>query len=505
MTDAILVVDLANRLSGKVIISSDITDEDLKGFDIEALAGQIVSHFEGKEGAKLLDAKTLKEITGAVPVEKAPIQVEVIRPSGYKPAAKDVEADYRIRSVEIDMASSNVGVFTDYFNDRFRKMREFFGNSRGTSLGSMLNSIDSVKQYTSGREVSVLGMVYDKIITKNGHLLLTIEDETGTAKILFIKPSKESSRDQIDLFESSKKIVSDETIAIRGKISGPFIIANTILWPDIPIRSRKATEDDLAIAFLSDIHVGSKLFQEKQFGKFLSWLNGDLDYNKELAGKVKYVIAAGDLVDGIGVYPNQDKELAITDIYEQYSVLLDYMSAIPDYIHVFLLPGNHDAVRRAEPQPPLGEELIGKFRRSNIHFVSDPGYVTVNGLKILGYHGTSLDSIIQGINGCSYSHPEGAMTEVLKRRHLSPIYGDNPIVPSKRDHMVIDEVPDILHMGHVHKNGYSDYHGTLIVNSGTWQARTAYQVKLGHLPSPAMLPVYETKSMILSAVDFNTN
>ena len=96
------------------------------------------------------------------------------------------------------------------------------------------------------------------------------------------------------------------------------------------------------------------------------------------------------------------------------------------------------------------------------------------------------------------------MTELLRRRHLSPIYGDNPVVPGKQDAMVIDEIPDILHMGHVHKNGYTNYHGTLVVNSGTWQARTPYQAKLGHLPSPAVLPVYEARSMLLSAIDFNT-
>jgi DNA polymerase II small subunit len=501
--DSQLVVDLAGRLSGKIIVSSDVTPGVLEGRDIEALSAKILRYFEDKEGMKVLDRETLRKILAVQGEEKAPIQIEISKPLNYKPLAKDLDAEYRIRNIDAEHTGSSVADFTSYFNDRFERLREFFGSSRGTSLGSMLNSIESVKQYTTGREVSIVGMIYDKIITKNGHLLVTLEDESGSAKVLFVKSSRENTRDMLDLFESAKRIITDEVIAIRGKISGGLIIANTILWPDIPIRTRKRTEEDTAIAFLSDIHVGSKLFMEKQFARFLSWINGDVDHRKDLAGKIKYIVASGDLVDGIGVYPNQDKELSIPDIYKQYSVLLDFTSAIPDYIHVFLLPGNHDAVRRAEPQPALGKDLIGEFNRSNIHFVSDPGYVTVGGIKVLGYHGTSLDSVIQAVHGCSYSKPEIAMTEVLKRRHLSPIYGDNPIVPSRKDTMVIDEVPDILHMGHVHKNGDSDYHGTLIVNSGTWQARTAYQVKLGHIPSPAVLPVYETKNMTLSTVDFN--
>lgn len=503
MAGAKLVVDLANRLSGKVVISSDITDKDLEKLDMEALSSQIAAYFEKEGGARILDRATLQKISGEQPEEKEPIQVEIVPSTSFKPAAKDLEPEYTIRNVEVDIASSKVSDFTEYFNDRFDKLRQFFGNTLGTGLGGMLNNIDSVKQYTSGREVSLVGMVYDKIITRNGHVLVTLEDQSGTAKVIFIKPSREGNRDSMDLFESSKRIITDEVIAIRGRISGPFVIANTILWPDIPIRARKQTDEDMAIAFMSDLHLGSKLFLEKQFGAFLSWLNGKVDYNKELAGKIKYLVVSGDLVDGIGVYPEQDKELAIPNIYEQYSVMLDYMSTIPDYIHVFLLPGNHDAVRIADPQPPIGEDLTGKFKKSNIHFVTDPGYITLNGIKVLSYHGSSLDSVIQGIPGCSYLKPEIAMTELLKRRHLSPIYGDNPIVPSKKDSMVIDEVPDILHMGHVHRNAYSDYHGTLIVNSGTWQSRTSYQVKLGHLPTPAMLPVYETKSMTLSTVDFN--
>ena len=71
--------------------------------------------------------------------------------------------------------------------------------------------------------------------------------------------------------------------------------------------------------------------------------------------------------------------------------------------------------------------------------------------------------------------------------------------------MVIDKVPDILHMGHLHKNGYSEYHGTLIVNSGTWQGRTDFQVRMGHIPTPAQMPVYEAKSGTMNVIDFNSS
>lgn len=497
-----LVAELVQRLNGKVVISSDITDDDIKGTDLEPLTAHILSLFDGSSGFNLLDKAALEKVKNLQKEEKQPVQIEVLVSSDYHPFAKDIDANYRIRNAELEKTPSGVDDFAAYFKNRFEKLKEAIERGRPGNLG-MVNNIENLKQYANGREVCIVGMVYDRIITKKGHILVTLEDETGQAKLLFLKPEKTSRKEMHELFELASKIVNDEVMAVKGRVSSPFLIANAIIWPDIPIRPMKRTEEDIAIAFASDIHVGSKLFLEKQFVKFIEWLNGNVPARKDIAEKVKYLVISGDLVDGIGVYPNQDKELLISDIYKQYAVLFDYLNDIPDYIHVFVLAGNHDALQRAEPQPPLGDDLINDFRKDNIHLVSNPGYVTMHGIKTLAYHGTSLDSVIQGIPTCSYAKPESAMIEVLRKRHLSPIYGDNPIMPSKHDSLVIDEVPDILHMGHLHKNGYAEYHGTQIINSGTWQSRTSYQVKLGHMPTPALLPVYNTKSGELWNVDFN--
>jgi len=92
--------------------------------------------------------------------------------------------------------------------------------------------------------------------------------------------------------------------------------------------------------------------------------------------------------------------------------------------------------------------------------------------------------------------------ELLKRRHLSPVYGENPIVPERHDYLFINEVPDILHYGHVHHNGYANYRGTTIINAGTWQDTTDYALKQGHLPTPCQLPIYNVRSGNLSVINF---
>jgi DNA polymerase II small subunit len=496
------LIELANRLSGKVVISSEIKASDLADADVESLIAHITDHFESTEGMRILGKPELKEILERIEQKKEPVQVEIVRSSGFNPVSKEIDAKYSIREAQISRTNSTVGDFTDHFRDRFNKIKAMMKAS-GNGYGGTVN-IGAINQYISGREMGIIGMVYEKTVTKNGHILITLEDESGTAKVLAYRPQFKAKDAANELFDSASRAARDDILYFRGKVSGPFFIANKILWPDVPIRVRRRSDEDVAIALLSDIHVGNKLFLEKQFGKFLEWLNGGVETRKDLAGKIKYVVVAGDLVDGVGVYPGQERELSIDDIYKQYSVFFDFMEEIPDYIEVFVMPGNHDAVQRADPQPPISKKLLGEFAKANVHSVTNPSYLTLHGVKVLSYHGASLDSVIQNIQGCSYSNATSAMKEILKRRHLCSIYGNTVINPSKSDSLVIDEAPDILHMGHIHKNGYDEYHGTALVNSGTWQARTSFQVKQGHIPTPALLSVYEAKSTLVSHVDFNS-
>jgi DNA polymerase II small subunit len=494
-------MELVTRLNGKVIISSEITARDLEQIDMESLVANIIERSETTK-MSVFGKKELNEISAGIKEKKEPIQIEIIKSGDFKSSAKDVESRFRIREARVEHIASGTGDFIYYFQDRFRRLREVI-RSHGSAFSGTVGSIESTRQYMRGRDLSVVGMIYDKIVTKKGHILVTLEDESGTAKVLFIKPERRVKDNANELFDSAVKLVKDDVIAVSGKISDPFIIANRIIWPDIPIHLTSKCEEDVAVALMSDLHIGHKLFMEKHFGKFLEWINGGVDFRKDLAEKVKYLVIAGDLVDGIGVYPEQDKELVIDDIYKQYSVFFDLIENIPDYIEVFAIPGNHDAVQRAEPQPKIGNGLTKDFSKRNVHLVTSPSYLNLHGVKVLTYHGTSLDSIIRSVQGCSYNAPTDAMKELLRRRHLSPIYGDNVIVPSRNDSMVIDEVPDILHMGHIHKNGFDEYHGTKIVNSGTWQSRTPYQIKQGHIPMPAILPVYEMQSMKMNVIDFN--
>jgi DNA polymerase II small subunit len=432
-----------------------------------------------------------KPLIAKADIEQLIPKVEIVRSTNFLPLAKEYSANIKVNeSRDVTGKSRTKGEvenFINHFRDRYERLSRLLKRPGASAIGLE----DAKKQI--GEKVRVIVFVTEKRETKKGNVLLQLEDMTGTFMAIVSSNKKDEK-----IGEKIKGILIDEVISITGKVLEPYIIVEDIEWPDMPvIRERREVENDLATVYLSDLHFGSKYFMGKNLNLFVDWIHGKGEA-KELAGKVKYIVIAGDVADGIGVYPNQEKELAVKDIYQQYKMFDEFVEKIPDHIEIIVGPGNHDAVRRGEPQPAMGKDLFS----ADVIRIGNPSSVSIEGLRHLIYHGTSMDSMIANLPGASYHHPEKVMIEYLKRRHLSPIYGGNLIIPENIDYMVIDDSPDIFHSGHVHKNGYAQYRGTLIINSGTFQDRTDFQVKQGHVPTPALVPVYEMKSKKLRTLDF---
>ncbi|MDI6888530.1 MAG: DNA-directed DNA polymerase II small subunit [Methanocellales archaeon] len=426
--------------------------------------------------------------------------VLVVKPEHIKSRLPQPTYDVKVLS---DTAPStcvgNYEEFVGYFRDRYAKLSEIL---RGRISARPIESINLMER---GREdVTVMGMVSTIRDTSSGHRLMELEDPTGTIPILF--PNHK------DVFDLSHRIFLDEVIGITGTLTNDgLLIANRIVWPDIPLKKNKQSKpkrngEACYAVLISDTHVGSKTFLEDAWHQFIKWLNAAIgdDNQKALAKHVKYLIIAGDLVDGIGVYPNQEKELAISDIYEQYRAAATLLREVPPHIKIIISPGNHDAVRQAEPQPPLPKEITSTFP-PNTTFVGNPSLVELNGALILIYHGRSLDDLIAALPGASYREPEKAMVEMLKRRHLAPTYGGKTtIIPGGTDHLIIDPVPDVLHCGHIHTVGISKYRGVTLVNSGTWQSQTEFQKSINLEPVPGRASLLDLNTMETSILKFYT-
>jgi DNA polymerase II small subunit len=394
--------------------------------------------------------------------------------------------------------------FVGFFRNRYAKLGEMI---RGRMSARPIESVRKNSRRNGGggngsngekkNEISIIGMVSDIRSTVNGHRIAEVEDQTGAISVLFQKDK--------DL--SDAPLLLDEVIGITGMPTsdGGLFIPSSISYPDVPYTNtpRRSSEPSVA-ALLSDIHVGSDTFLEDGWLRFLDWVNGDhSDADNDLVDRLRYIVVAGDVVDGIGIYPGQDKELTIKDVYDQYRKAAEYMSMIPRHIRVIIAPGNHDAVRQAEPQPALTQEVQDMFKQDNITFVGNPATVEIEGVRVMIYHGRSIDDLVSNLPGVSYGKPDAAMAELLKRRHLSPVYGGRVMIaPEARDHFVIDPLPDILHCGHVHTVGVSRYRGVLLANSGTWQGQTEFQKRMNIQPDPCRIPLVELSTGEVKIIKF---
>ena len=373
-------------------------------------------------------------------------------------------------------STANVDNFAAVFQDRYRKIRGMFrGDTR------VKGTVDIARLPRANGDVTIIGMVTDFHDTAKG-VVATLEDPTGLARVFFRKEALQ------------EKLIMDEVIAVHGRAvppkgkNGISMFADRVYWPDIPIHEPNLSEEPVSAAFISDVHIGSNTFLRDSWDKFISWLNSD----DPVGRRIGYLVMAGDVVDGVGIYPGQEEELEISDIYGQYEALARDIERIPERIKVILSPGNHDFSRPAEPQPAFGEEIRSFFTSSNVEFVGSPSLLELSGVKVLVYHGTSINDFISNLPGVSYEDPSKALRRMLKSRILAASYGGStPLAPEQMDYMVIDEVPDIFVTGHVHSYVRFKYRGTTVINASTWQSQTEYQKMNNFKPIPGVVTIVE--------------
>ena len=393
----------------------------------------------------------------------------------------NVEYDFEVLqdSSNKSYTSGEIGDLITYFQSRYEKLSKILKQRPDLKMTTKVADIEDGQT-----TLNLILMVKEIRSTKNGHRFVEFEDDTGSISILFSNKNEE-------LFAEAEKLVKDEVVGVIANKDNDFVIANQLIYPGVTRIKEKNM--DFGIVFLSDVHIGSLTFLEDAFKKFIDWINCEFgnEEQRKIAEDIKYLIIAGDIVDGIGVYPNQDKELSIKDIREQYDEAARFLGNIRSDIKIIITPGNHDASRMAEPQPAVPEEYAkAMYELNNVEFVSNPAVVSLDGIQVLIYHGESFNELPMAIKGLSYEKNEYMMEELLRKRHLAPIYGERtPLASELEDYLVIEHVPDIFHTGHIHINSYKKYNGIHMINSGTFQTQTEYQKIKNIEPTPAQVPV----------------
>ena len=400
------------------------------------------------------------------------------------PTPAEITGDITGRSTGTGEYSQFVTTFRDRYEQLSKLLKGRVNHRPATAIADM----------PGGSDAEMIGLVNDIRSTASGHWLIELEDTTGTFPALVMKDRP--------IAELVDELLLDECIAVQGTLADDsgILFTDSIHFPDVPRTARPSTADrHVQAALISDVHVGSQEFMADAWNRFADWLH------TEEAEAVEYLLIAGDMVEGVGVYPDQDEELDIIDIFDQYEAFSEHLKAVPGDMEIVMIPGNHDAVRLAEPQPGFDEELRQIMSAHNPRISGNPSLVTIEGVSVLMYHGVSLDEVIAELpeEKASYDDPHKAMYQLLKKRHVAPQYGGKMrLAPETKDYLTIDTVPDIFHTGHVHKLGWGKYHDVLAVNSGCWQAQTAFQKKVNIDPDVAHAPIVDLDTLEMTVRKF---
>ena len=491
-------------LDKNILLSHDIQEMLMKmdARQIESLLHKIDKHVSPNEFF-VLDKHSLKEINEK-DNQTETLNCEInIDSSNIEMSCVKVTNSYDEKSIKREVSH-----FVQYFRQRFKAIEALLSH-RKELQGRM--SISRLKVKKEKENVSVIGIVKDLGYTKNGNLMITLEDLTGFMNVLVSKSKGE------EFYQFAKTVVLDEVIGVEGTINNGIIFVNNIIMPDIPLTKEfKKSPVEEYVAFIGDPHFGSKHFLTKEFNKLINWFNGKIgdEKQKEIASKIKYLIIVGDLVDGVGTYPSQEEDLDIPSIYGQYEAFADAMKKLPSHIQIIICPGNHDAMRISEPQPPIYKEFAKSLHEmKNVTLVSNPAMVNIgsvpgfSGFDVLLYHGYSFIYYADNIEHIrmkgGIERADLVMECLLKKRHLAPSHTSTLYIPdTKRDPLIIEKIPDIFVTGHIHRTTAKNFNNITLLNCSCWIGQTPYQEKVGLKPQPARLPLVNLKTREVKILKF---
>lgn len=472
------------RISGQKLITMGLLNKNLE------FVNSVVKRLPGEE--KNIVENTFVRLGFSLELRKETEIVNLdcgktIKTQDYKVFYSSTKTDKKIELKD----------FTSHFRARYQSLQRIL-----MYRAELQQNLVSISKIPSERQsLCIIGIVSEKRVTKNKNMIIKFEDLSGEISALVKFERK-------DIFEKADELQLDDIVGVKASGNRELLFIQDIFFPDAFLFEKTRFDEDVSIAFLSDLHCGSDRHLGKNFENFLSWLNSD----EEDARKIKYLFFVGDNVDGVGIFPGQLEFLELKSMKEQYELLAHYLKKVPSRITMFMCPGQHDASRVAEPQPLISKKYAsGLYEIENLVLVTNPCLVKLyeegKEFNVLMYHGASLHSFINNIKELremkAHMCPARAVRHMLKRRHLAPMHGDVVYIPNAEcDPMVIAEVPDILCTGEVHRPDIENYNGVLIITGSCWQTQTDFEEKIGNIPDPAKVSVFNLKSGALRIYDF---
>jgi predicted phosphodiesterase len=193
---------------------------------------------------------------------------------------------------------------------------------------------------------------------------------------------------------------------------------------------------DMPILFTSDWHMGSLSFSELAYDKLIE----DLDKYK-----IKNVVHLGDLLQGLGVYSKELKDLAIHDIDAQVDYATRQLEKISKKVGIHICIGGHEEVLKGKQK--VGFDALRQLSTvlPNCTYYGDNIYLNVN-----------KKYTFQGLHGSGASQ-------------YSTSYGADKLWNT------LMEKPNILAKGHTHQlYAFTKPPNHLIMEVGSLQRETTF-------------------------------
>ena len=239
--------------------------------------------------------------------------------------------------------------------------------------------------------------------TDTNNNTIILEDNTGEIEI------------QLQNKPIFKEIVEDEILNITCEKTGEIVVGESVFFPDMSIkREINKTKDDVYCFFISDLHMDSDSFNKTYYINYINWLENEKE-------KIN-IFVVGDVSTRI-----KDIEKLLSDTPKRHNI----------------------SIIKGEIDPPM-EKLL-----------QNPHNVQIGNVNMVLFHNPKLNHYIN-----LWGSPEKAIANLLKKRHLDPIFTADTTIYNK-DPYLLETTPDIIVAGHTHIPTNTNYKGTTILTLGS--------------------------------------
>ncbi|KAJ1930795.1 DNA polymerase delta small subunit Cdc1, partial [Linderina macrospora] len=267
-----------------------------------------------------------------------------------------------------------------------------------------------------------------------------LEDESGRIQL-------------VGKFVDGSVFVSGTVMAALGReTSGGEFEVIDVCYAGMPPQPPRPKSEKL-VAFVSGLNITSDrpvTLQMQALAEYLCGCAGSSDTQKTVS-EIAHVVVAGNLIDMPPAPMGHAGDAKVNDrapMQKLVGQLDEYLADIAASVPLTILPGKHDPTDLALPQQPVHPSMLPQcLQYSTFQSITNPGWLHVDGVRMLGTGGQNIDDIahyaVKDVTRCQMA------AKSLSWRHLAPSAPDTlwcyPFTDS--DPFILTETPHVYFVG----------------------------------------------------------